>query len=320
LALVEIGVFIIWPILYEIGEIYKLKPLLTVNPRSVLTSSVISLFLFWFIVPLPHLDQFTAVANPKEIQIVYIPYDGVVKKIFVQRGAAVTQGQLLLELTSKPLQSDAEVLHIATDMIKRELLTAQLSEEARATIPEKEAQLALIKAQLATVESQIRKLHVEANFDGIVFEWNEEVTPGQTLARDFVIGKIANFNTFQAIGFVQEEQLQHIQPGQSAMFVVKSTREKIPAKINKVFTGREEVLDFNQLASVHQGELPVTKDSSGNLKLVESYYPLIITFDQPVGNLRVGQMGTIEVRGPFRSRAMELVNWVEKFIWNEQAL
>lgn len=317
LFILEIGVFILWPIAWEIEHLYKIKEHLTWNKRSILTLTFLTIFLLWFILPLPHNLSFPAITDPKENQILYVPYDAEIKKINVGRGSLVQKGEVLVELFSSGLKKEINAAELERDLYQQEVIIASQNEQDRPIIAQKEAETSAIEAKLAGLKKQERELTMIATVTGSVYAWDETLHIDQSVAKDQVLGKVADINNLEIFAFIPEINANDLFEGQEVIFRVKSTLKWERGVIEKIKPERTRTLQYPQLASTHGGPLAVVQDPSGkDLLLVDSHYIAMIKPEHKE-QLMIGEIGEIEVRGPWRSYLMRVVQYLRSLIYRE---
>ncbi len=321
LFIAEIAIFLVWPIIGEIQYLARLRKYIKINVRIVLTCIGGCLFIVWFVVPTPNNKSFTAITIPAMNQNIYIPYDGIIDRVYVKKGDYVAVGEPLFRLVSEPLEAEIRSTALSMNIVEREIVVASLDEKMQPDIAAKQAELRAYKARLGSLMQLKKQLTVRASLTGDIYDWDDQIHAGQAVAKDQVAGKIAELNQIEVVAYVPEEEVQDIHTGQEVVFKVKSSLEKIPGEITSIRPGRDIVLEHKQLASVHKGDLPTTQKKSGApLRLVESYYVVDVRLDREETKLNIGQLGYVEAEGPWRSRMLRLFSWVQKIFWRESAL
>ncbi|MEC7840119.1 MAG: efflux RND transporter periplasmic adaptor subunit [Chlamydiota bacterium] len=317
----EIAVFLIWPISSEIRALASLKQYLQTNPRMMFTVTLILAALGWFIIPLPHVEKFPAITTPVEQQLIYVPIDSVVKKIYVERDQQVTQGEPIMELVSPQLSHEVLKLDYEKKILEKQIYLLSFYDSDRAYIPERRAKLSSNNERLYGLKSKKKELDVNVNVPGTVYLWDQELKEGMFLAKDTIVGKIANTKQIEVIAFIPEVDAHIISKDQEITFRVPSTNDLFPGKVVSINPVREVTLQYFPLASVYKGDLPVSKDpQTGQLRMVESYYTVKIELETPEAQLRFGQTGVIEVQGPWRSKLGSLFQSIMRIFWRESGV
>lgn len=321
LFIAEISIFIIWPITSEIAETSRFKNYFKANPNLVALITICSVVLMYLILPLPHKEHFTATVIPFEEQMLYVPQEAMVEKINVQRKDKVKKGDVLVQLVSKKLDAEIEGFEISRQVVERELFQVGLSEKYRSYLGEKREEYDSILSQLARLKAQKENLAIRAEIDGIVIAWDDKLKPNQYVSRGVLLGKIADDSEIQFIAFVPENLLDTIKVGQEAKFISNKSHERYQATIERIYPTRNTYLRYPQLSSTNRGPLPVQLDpaqpSEKQLRLLESYYPIVAVLKQPEKKLRFGDEGQLEVEGPWRSYLGSLIQYILRIFWQE---
>lgn len=316
----EIVIFIIWPIASEIKELTGLKTYFERNPNLIITISVTSLILLWLILPLPHTEIFTAVAVPTEEYDVYIPEDAKIDDIFVKRGDHVKKGQPLLTLSSKKLNTNIDDFSVRKQILEKEIDVLGLKAEERQFLAEKKRELEAVDNALSRYQYQKDELDIKSDIDGQLISWNEELHKSQYVYKNMLIGKVAQ-NSFKVIGFVPESLRSTVSNDQKAAFVSYRSHNKYKGKIARISPVRASYLNYPALASTNHGVLPVSEVTSENnvenLKLVESFFPLEVALNNPDVSLHYGEIGAVEVSGPWRSYLGSFIKYLLRIFWQE---
>jgi putative peptide zinc metalloprotease protein len=323
LFLVEIGVFIIWPVIDEFRELVRMRTLMRFNWRLFCTTTAIFLFIMWFAVPIGHQDQFPAVIVPKEDQIFYAPQDSYIETINVKKGQIVQKGDVLFQLSSKSLDTDIQAALSEEQRLRRELLIKgqglkDVIEESR---PEIEAQLSTAKSQFEELKALKQRLVMKADFAGRVYHILEPINVGQFVKRNEQLAKVANFQNLEAIAYVPEERVSDLKVGDRVTLKPNTHTEDILGTIIRISPYSKESLSYNQLSSIFKGELPVNKDpETGKLLFVESYYEIVVQLDNIPAGINIGQMGHVI---KYNVEQSKLLTYLKRFyvqIWKESSL
>lgn len=310
LFLSEIFIFILWPFFSEIASLFKEKANIHINTRLTITTCVLGVFLLWFFLPLPHEETFPAITIPFNQQIVYVPSDARVEKILVKRGEAVKNGQLIAQLSSKTLNSQIHVRETTVEILEKEIDIASFDEHDRAFIPEKEAELARTHAELDSLKAKREALSLYSELDGTLYDWDQNVKEGQYLYKDQILGKIGSNGPVRVVGFVPESMLQSVYPEQPMRFDPQTTLKTYTGTIVNINSTGVENLIYPQLASIYEGELPVTQQKN-SLILQQTYYPIdAILESNPQQHLRYGEIGWIQIKGPWQSQFSNLLKYL----------
>ncbi|MEC7838500.1 MAG: HlyD family efflux transporter periplasmic adaptor subunit [Chlamydiota bacterium] len=325
LFVLEVGVFLVWPIASELSQWKKMRRAFRINTRLLSTVFAVLLFLTWFVVPLPHTESFIAVTKVCNEQVLYIPYDGIVKKIYVDRDVPVAEGEKILQISSEELSSEIKQLLFQKDIIEQQIRIITFGEnekeDDKAYLPEKEAELAGTVERLKGLIALNEELTLKANFNGEVYDWDKELYVNQPVSKDQIIGKIADVTKMQVLAFIPEESIDTLKEGQEVSFVLLSSYQSYKGVVTQVIQNRTEFLNYPQIASTNGGDLPVTLDEEGKLQLVDSYYTAIVTLeDVEPGQFAFGERGYVEFTGPSRSKMVKVLHSFKNLLWRESGI
>lgn len=321
LFFVEIGVFILWPLAWEIQDLKKMKEKLTFNKRSIATLSVLGVLLAWGILPLPHTESFPGVVVPLNQQVVYVPGDALVRQIDVKRNQTVKAGQLLVKLESPELIYNLQSLDVERRTVQKQLEVLAEDDKQTSYIPSKLAELATNEEKLEGLKDLQEEFNVKAQITGKLYEWNENIRVGMALPKDFVMGKIADPKEVEVVFFVPEAYLDTIKEGEKANFIVYSANQTTKGKVLRINPVRPQNLEYPALASLYKGAVPVSQEHMRNkLRIIEAYYIVHVRLDPTDNHLLFGKTGIVEVRGPWRSKLISLIEEVMRILWREGSL
>lgn len=321
LFFIEIGVFIIWPITWEIKDLNTIKNQLTLNPRVVTTLAAIGIFLAWAIIPLPHTVSFSGVVVPINQQIIYVPEDSLVREVFVERNQDVVPGQLLAKLESPYLKFNINSLNVDNRTVQKQIDLLSDDDTQSSYIPLKKAELATGREKLAAMQESENELSLKAKIPGKLYEWNQNLHVGMAVPKDFILGKIADPKDVEIIFFVPEEELDVVSVGQSIKFVLYPSRDEVYGKISFINSIRPQLLEYPVLASIYKGKVAVNPDpANGKLNIIDAYYTVHARLEVTDTHLFFGKSGVVEVRGPWRSNLMNVIHEIMRILWREGSL
>lgn len=308
LFILEIVVFILWPIASELEYLYKIRTHLNWNKRSIATVSVIGLMTAWFFLPFPHTFHFNGVVGSPGMQTVYIPEDATVEHVYVKEGDKVQKGNPLLLLKSEDLHIKLKQAVLEKDEIESRLIAAQKTNESNVIIRSLEAQLEGAIANVNRMRNSIEYLKLVADLTGTVFEWDPELKEGKSLAKDSIVGRVADLNSIEVDGFVPEGYIEYLEIGDRVYFRPSGRYSFIPGKVVRISPIKDRALLFPQLASTNQGPLPVSIDpTTKKALLVESYYLVVVELEENEHSIGIGQTGNLNFRGKWSSVFMRMV-------------
>lgn len=320
LFILEVTVFIIAPFVSEGKQLYKLRKSMKRNPRSITTLVILGLVLAWFIVPLPHSKTFPAITAPVGEQVVYVPQDGVIQKIFVKRGDKVTPGSPLVTIFSEQLENQIEQKKMEKEILEEQIRILGGINKAKERIPEKVAELESANALLNSLKDKAGLNTLKSEVTGTVYYWDDKLAPHQPVSQNKILGRIGDPKKIKVAFFVPEGDLKFIRVNSAAKFEPRTGGPSYPGTILSINPSRVSVLFYPQLASVHGGPLPVVEKGNGeqsSLQMVESYYMVDLELAASNAQLPFGMVGQVRYRGPWYSMLVELLSRLVSILWRE---
>lgn len=321
LFFMEVAIFIVWPLASEIKAISNMRASLKVNPRLMLTVTLLVFFLGWLILPLPHSETFPAISKPIDQQVIYMPLDSIIREIHVERNEVVSKGDPLISLYSPSLETEIRKYELEKEILEKQVYLLGYYEKDRAFIPEKRAELASNSEKLSGFLTKRNELNVKASLNGTVYLWDDMIKVGMPISKDTVIGKVADPNKIEIQAFIPEDDVDIVNVGQKVQFRITDTNDLFQGEIKSISPLRKLTLEHLPLASIYYGDLAVSEDKqSGVLKMVDAYYTAVISIDKKEAQLRFGQTGVVEVEGPWRSKIGTIFKKILSIFWRESGV
>lgn len=324
LFIVEIIIFMIWPIWTELSEFYKMRVQITINKRLMSSLTVIALIAMYFFLPWPHQLTFNAVIVPIKEQIVWVPTGGVVKQIAVKRGQHVVKGQEIAIITSEPLEKESLQADLEKEAAARKIIQWSLHDDTIQYLSQMEEERLLTLEKEAKLKSKKNVLNLRSEIDGVLYEWNVDLKVNQIVAEGAILGKIADFSSYASYAFVSENQVSHFKIGDTVTVQIDYPLTFVPGVITSISPYSSKHLNYPALASTNYGPLPVAEEQYERLDLVDSYYIVEVKIDDQNNQLsnlvRIGQTSHLIMRGPWRSLAAELLHKVTLTLIRESSL
>lgn len=315
LFLLEIGIFFIWPILYEIQYVQTIKEKIRWGWRLRIVSALTAAFLIWFIVPWPIKASSSAITVPAENHILTAPLDGIVKKLFVVRGQEVAVGDPIIDIQSQALSNQISVLEKEIAILEKKLEITQLNDKNLPFFLEIQTELIQKQAELEGNQQKQELNIIKAKVSGRVYEWDEWIREGESIELKQKLGQIASLDQINLVAYVGEAMADYINKGDTVDFWPNSLQGSYRGTVIDVSPVRVQKLMFDQLASTHGGDIPVNED----LEPVESFYAVQIHLEE-TEDLRFGMTGWIRFWGPWRSRAFLLIDRIFTVLLRESGV
>ncbi len=106
---------------------------LPTNKNAKITYSILALIFLWVILPIPRIHYFPAVSAPLKEQILYVPSDSFIEKIYVKRGQTISKGDSIIDLDSIVLDIDIETEKLEQKIAEKEIEIFSLKQSKKDT-------------------------------------------------------------------------------------------------------------------------------------------------------------------------------------------
>lgn len=315
----EIAVFLAWPLVTELKDLFYLREKLRANLRIFSTCTIVALAFLWFVLPFRHWESFPAITIPDTQQVIYVPGDGVIKHIYAKRGDYVQPGQQIALLESRDLENEIKTSKIQAEILSRQLKVANINENNRSIIPQKRAELRAIRSKINGLEAKVKELDLHAIEAGLIYAFDEKYHAGQSISKDQILGYVSDPTRIHAICYVPENLVDEINLGDEVIFHLRSTHERIPGYVVKKNPSRTDVLEFEALASVNSGDIPVTEGKEGVLQVIDTYFAVEVALDGSDSIMRFGNLGDVEIEGPPKSKAVSFYHYLKRLLRRESS-
>lgn len=296
LMLVELLWFIAFPVLSEAKVWWQQRERARPDKSLLLGGALLGLALI-LLLPWRSTVDIPAQLEAAGNTALYAPLPARLKRVQVQDGQSVKQGDLLLELESPDLDSRLGIVRGQIDILQLQLKRQAGRSETIADVGVLEQQLAEAVAEYRGLAAQRQRLEVRAPQAGIVRELLSSLFPGRWLApRDVLVRVIAP--GLQVRGYLPEDQLWRVAPGSEGRFVADDPARAAPrVRLEEVDANGVAYLQLEALASDHHGPIAVRRNAEQQAQPLQAQYgarlQVLDDFSAPAQPLR----GVVVVQG-----------------------
>ncbi len=304
---VEIGTFILRPLVREARALYAMRNRFSFNPRSIATLVVLAALLVWSVVPLRRGVHLPGAVVSRERQVVYAPTAGEVAPCRLKPNDRVRAGQVLLTLERESLATQLQVLACEQRILEAELNAMYEDEEGAELIGQRLEELAKVKAERAGLAETARQSRVRAQVTGMVAQWDETLARGRFVPAHMVLGEIVDPERVAVTAFAPEDHLEDVAAGDRVWFCPTGDVQQIEGRVVRVTPAHVDPMDYYGLTSMAGGDIPVVTDEAGDLAFLKTYFQVDI--DLSGGRLRPqpGRLGTVTLYSKKRSRLLDFL-------------
>ncbi len=322
LFIVEMGVFVVRPVLNEIS-VWKgrARDIGKTRRGRAWPFFLLGVTLLAFL-PLDRHVHAPAILTPIDAVPLVSGNPARIDVVHVKPGQIVKAGEILFELSAPELEAG-----LAERAARRTQLEGQL---ARSPADERDlANRGILQRELAAEQTAARglrqqqdRLILRAPIDGTVVDLMPDIHPGRWLGGDEPIARIVRPGRFDVQAYVSEDDVGRIAPDARASFVaddlIAPTRS---AKAVERGTAALQFLDQPMLASTNGGPIAVNEDAQKRLRPREALYRvrLLAEVDRVASTTAIQPVsGMIRIEAPGISLVSRLLNSTAR-LWRREA-
>ncbi len=304
---VEIGGFIVLPVMAEIGEWWQRLKSSRPSKRAMLTLTIMAGGLIVFLVPLSTTVRIPAVLEACQQTTVYTGNAGRIQSIHVRSGDYVDKGDLLLVLESPEITFRLDQTRRRLELVRVQLnrMVAD-SRDRKDRIVLKRREIRLVR-EIDGLNGQLASMTISAPFPGVVSFLAPDLHVGRWINQDIALGTLVSVSKIRARGYVPGEASPRIVPGARAMFIPDVPEErKREGHVKEVADTNVDIIDIPMLSSQFGGGVASSITPENTLKPLKAWYPIIISLPDeksaPMHEIR----GVVHVAGLPESMALKV--------------
>lgn len=257
LLLVELGWFIVFPILLELKIWLSRKQDILSYGRGRVTASIATLFLLLFLLPWQGTVTLPAVLHAAEHRILYAPAPARIVELYVEEGQHVQAGDLLAIMVSPELDQNLKLAKHELDALEilraRAMTTPGLVDQDPKL---SEQNLEKARITLHGFEDQKKRLTITAPFSGVVRDIGLDVREGQFVSPTERLFTIVNPERWMVSAYALESERDRLKDGTSATFIPENsfsgTRK---LHVRTIAATGETIVTWPELSSLHGGSI-----------------------------------------------------------------
>ena len=259
LFIAEVAIFMVWPVWFEIREVYKVRKLLVPNYRLIATLLTLTVLVAYLFLPWPHKMAYDAVIVPVDEQTLWVLQAGRIEKINVKRGQDIKKGQEIAVIQSYLINDEINKAKLEKEEAERRMLLLSLSAETVGYLAQMKDEQAIAQEKLEKLDVAKRQMRLQAEISGKLYEWDNDLKVHQNVPAGMVLGKIADLSKLALRCFVPESDIVYFKIGQRVTIYIENPLEFIEGIVTRIAPYSSENLMYPSLASINFGPLPVVE-------------------------------------------------------------
>jgi len=304
---VEIGWFIVLPIMRELKAWWTLRTAVREQGRAWVSAGVLVSVLAAFFIPWSDRISLPAVLESTPHATIYAPVPGRIVELALNEGRQVERGDRLVTLESPTLEKDVALTH---KRIEVEQLRGRRQFADQQELAKHQVTLETLKARLSQLEGlmqQQENLSLTAPIAGVVTDRAEALHVGRWINRELPLAYMVDPLGEELHALAPEIDVGYLRSGQSARFIPEGPeRPSVKAQVVEIRAIDESSFTVPYLASLYGGEVPVREDVTHKLRPETSVYRITLRLTESPPRWNQAVRGTVLVEGPRISLAQRV--------------
>jgi putative peptide zinc metalloprotease protein len=304
---IEIGWFIVLPIVGELKIWWTLRREIVERRRGWLSAGVLACVIALLFVPWSDRISLPAVLESTPHATIYAPTPGKIVELEVNEGRQVGVGDRLVALESPALEKD---MALTSKRIEVERLRVQRQFIDREELAKHQVTLETLRARLSQLEGllqQQQNLSLTAPIAGVVTDRAEALHVGQWINKQLALAYLIDPAGEELHALAPETDVGYLHTGQSARFIPQGPeRPSLEAQVVEIRDIDESSFTVPYLFSVYGGDVAVREDANRRLKPETSVYRVTLHLVELPPRWNQAVRGTVLVKGPRISLAQRV--------------
>jgi putative peptide zinc metalloprotease protein len=279
--MVEIGFFLIRPVVMEMKEWWAMRSDILKSRRSYVTGTILLTLTVLAFLPLSTRITAPAIIYPQQFVRLYPQEPGRVERLEIAAGQAVKRGDVLFVIDAPQINEELKITDVEIELARSRLARVGANADDLSQRSIIASQLGSLLARRQGLEERKATLAVKAPFDGRVTEINPDILAGQWVGRSEQIAFLSAGTGSVARGYVAGNDSARLTVDASGWFVPDDlSQPRVPVTLSAIAEAGAREIDVPQLSSRYHGAVavhPVTEGKRQRLVPVSSQYAVVAT-------------------------------------------
>lgn len=290
LAAVEIGWFILLPIIDELKQWSKLMPEILRAKRFLLILLIFFAFLFVGGASWNTSIHAQAMLKPQQSYPIIANEKMLLKKLPVQNGQFVKKGTVLAIFESPDDDQQRNIALSRAENLEWQLGAAGVNQKFREERQVNQEELGKLQEELNGIDSADKRHHPVAPFNGLFFLNQPDLAIGSWTSAHEQIATLLDIDNWKVEAYLSESAISRVKVNDSAKFYSETPGGPILAlKVTLIDKDATRVLPEPILASTHGGMLLV-REKNKNMTPEKALFKVTL---QPVGSYKPDVVQTL---------------------------
>jgi len=276
LMAVEIGVFILQPIMREVAVWISLKDSIKWNKATKRTSIFVALILILFIIPWQQHSESIAVVKPTNYSQIYSPEPARIIKIHKVQFDSVTKGELIIELESPELNAAYNKVALQVRMLSQQLSRVKTVEQMIEFSELTSERLSESQTELDALKGRKDSLQIRAEFSGKVLAVDETLRVGRWINIDLPLLQLTDDSEFLIETYVPETVVSRLINEQSRFYSNTGVISPFDASIVSIAAASTRDMKSPWFIQAYGGDVTATPDKNGRMRVESTVYKVVL--------------------------------------------
>ena len=277
---VEIGYFVIAPIVRELKEWWRMRHQIAASGRFFITATVLAVFAALLVMPLSTTVRIPAILTSEQLTRLYPALPARVDTVHVATGDRVAAGQKLISLASTDIEQELVLNRLRSAVVAMRLDRGTGDSDDRADTVVLENEQAALRQHAGGLIRQRNELDIVAPFAGRVVEMLPALHVNRTLGPREALLAIRGERGGAVRGALDERDLWRLKVGTPSVFVPNDLAiPGIEVRIHSVSQSAMAVIAPAELAASQGGPVADRLDANHQPVPVTAQYAVIGNVD-----------------------------------------
>lgn len=308
LTAVEIGFFILLPIMLEL-KAWKIRfPLLLKTRRTRMTAGLLLVLLGMSIVPWDTRVRAQGILKPALAYPLVAPGGARIKTLPIANTGAVGVDQVLIELESPDLVFQQRAASARANALQWQVTAAGVDAKLRDRQTVIEAERNKVEAEIDGLGTDRKRYTVRSPFAGHLFLANPDISVGTWVSKNEKLGELVDLARWRVETYLPEADLARIRVGDSATFFAETPEgASFSMRVDGIDRDATRVLPEGLLASTRGGALLVREQNKQFIPETAVYrVSLSLVTEEKPRSAQI-QRGSVVIRGESKALLTDFV-------------
>jgi len=295
LALIEIQLMFIRPILYQMRRIKVVKKIAIGNNRLISCIFIFAIILV-FLLPLPWNISLPCVTQSKLFSVIYLREEAFFKKLVIQDGSQVEKGQLIAEFYNPFIDWDIKEDELWLEMAQTELDQLKNNKEGFELVKIKIEQIKKLQNDIEELKQKKDSLNIYALFSGIFHLKDRNLNSDKWMPKGEIFGFVKDTKKTEILAYLKEEDVNNVITGARVLITLHNDIAEYKGIVESV--DKVPFVDWrpSPLLDTFGGPIQVVSVVEYLFKPKDRYYCVRISLSNSNTLIPVGRTGLANVK------------------------